>query len=245
MSDGNLNHFVNLDDVVFLDVVVVLQEYSAFEAGADFPDVVLEAAQAGDGTLVHLAAVAAHPGARTPAHDAVGDVRTGDVALAGNADDLAHGGVTDYLLLVLGFDLAADHALHVLDQVVDYPVRAERNALAFGRLDDASGRVHAEGEHAGISRAGQQQVALGGRADFGQHDVEVDFLDAVGFLFQDAAERFERTLGVCPQDDVERHGPAFAEQVRERQVPAADFGVLPLLAFLGVAEAQLLGCRLV
>src|SRR5690625_4246011 len=158
MSDGNLNHFVNLDDVVFLDVVVVLQEYSAFEAGADFPDVVLEAAQAGDGTLVHLAAVAAHPGARTPAHDAVGDVRTGDVALAGNADDLAHGGVTDYLLLVLGFDLAADHALHVLNQVVDYPVRAERNALACWRIVDGYVLVNVPGEAVRIMCVGPLHV---------------------------------------------------------------------------------------
>src|SRR5690554_2066641 len=144
MSDRNLDHFVCLDDVVLLDVVVVLKQDAALEAGRNFTDVVLEAAQLGDAALVNLAPVAGEPCLGATADQTVGHVGAGDVAFTGNTDDLTHGGVADDLLLELGFDLTADHALDVFDQLVDDLVRAQRDALPFGGLDHAAWRVDAE-----------------------------------------------------------------------------------------------------
>src|SRR5699024_8829318 len=151
------------------------------QAGADFADVVLEAPEAGDRALVNFTAGAADAGAGAPADDTVGDVRAGDVAFTGDADDLPDGGVADDLFFVFRFDLTADHALHVFDEVVDDAVRAQLDALPFRGFHDAAGGVHPEGEHAGVGGAGEQQVALGGGAHFGEHYVQVDFFDSFGF----------------------------------------------------------------
>src|SRR5690625_7456873 len=149
MSDRHLHHLVRLDDVVLLDVVVVVQQAAGLQAGTGRAAGVLEAAQAGDAALVHLAAVTGCPRPGATADDSVGDVRSGDVAFARDTDDLADGGVADDLFLVLRFDLTADHALNVFDQLVDDAVRAQGDALPFSRLDDASGWVDAEGEQIG------------------------------------------------------------------------------------------------
>src|SRR5690606_15671491 len=76
----HLDQFVGLDDVAFLHVLVVLQADTALEAGAHFADVVLEAAQAGDGALVDFLLAADEARLGAAAHEAVHHVRTGDVA---------------------------------------------------------------------------------------------------------------------------------------------------------------------
>ena len=103
-------------------------------------------------------------------------------------DDLAHLGAAQGALLVLGLDLTADHALHVLDQLVDDAVALEGDALALGGLDDAAGRVDAEAHDGGVGGGGQEEVGLRGGAHLGQHDLHVHLVGAFGFLGQDGLD---------------------------------------------------------
>src|SRR5690606_15043873 len=199
-GDRDLDQLVGLDHVAFLHVVVVLQVDAALEAGTDLAYVVLEAPQAGDGALVDFLAAADEARLRTTADHAVQHVRAGDVAGARDLDDLPNLGPPERALFGLRFDLATDHALHVFDQLVDDPVALERDALTFRRLDDATRRVHAERHHRRAGGSRQQQVGLGGGADFGQHDVDVHLFGSFGLAQDDALDGLERALGVGPDE---------------------------------------------
>src|SRR5579872_1134469 len=78
-----------LDDVALLDVLVILEGHAAFVAFADLADLVLEALQRLQRALVNDDVVAqeAHLGAAP--HDAVGHHAAGDLADAGDVEDLA------------------------------------------------------------------------------------------------------------------------------------------------------------
>src|SRR5690606_36884822 len=243
--DRDLDELVDLDDVALLDVVVVLEADTALEAGADLADVVLEAPQAGDGALVDLLAAAVHAGLGAAPDHALEHVGAGDVADARHLEHRAHLGAAQRALLVLGLDLAPDHLLHVLDEVVDDPVGLHRDAAALGGLDHAAGRVHAEGEHRGARGAGQQQVGLGGGADLGQHDVDLDLLGRLGLAQQHALDGLERALGVGAQHQVDRPLLRLAEEVGERDALAADLLAALFLAGLAALAGDALRLRLV
>src|SRR5690606_12073121 len=176
--------------------------------------------------------------------DAVEDVGARDVAGARHVDDLPDLGATERALFGLGLDLPADHALHVLDQFVDDPVVLERDALAFGRLDDAAWGADAEGEDRGVGGARQQQVGLGGTADFGEHDLDVDLFGRFAFAQQHAFDGLERALGVGAQEQVDGLGLGLAEQVGEGEALAADRLVGGVDALLDAALRHLLGLGL-
>src|SRR5690606_19681325 len=218
---------------------------TALEAGAHLAHVVLEAPQAGDGALVDLLAAAVDARLGAAPHHAVQDVRAGDVAGARHVDDRAHLGAAEGALLVLGLDLAADHLLHVLDEVVDDAVALHGDAAALGRLDHAAGRRDAERQHRGPGRAGQQQVGLGGGAHLGQHDLDVHLVGRLGLALEDALDGLERALRVGAQQQVDGLRLRLAEEVGEGDALLADLLPALLLALLAALRGDALGLDLV
>src|ERR671933_2557178 len=85
---GDLLRPVALDDVPNLDVVEVLDPDAALEALAHLADVVLEAAERRDGTVVHRDAVADDARAVLPRDDAVPHEAPSHDADARHAEEL-------------------------------------------------------------------------------------------------------------------------------------------------------------
>src|SRR4029453_17697865 len=135
----DLHHLVVLDHVAFLDVVEVLQPDAALVAGRHGPDVVLEAAQRLDATVVDDHAVADQPGLGAADHLPAGDVRAGDHPDPRHPEQGPHLGAAQRALLVLGREHALERALDVLHHLVDDRVEADVDALAVGQR--GGGRV--------------------------------------------------------------------------------------------------------
>src|SRR3954454_20147946 len=111
----DLPRLVDLEHVALLDVLVVLENDAALEAGGDLSHVVVEAPQAGDRRVVDDGAVAHDADLGAAADVAVGDVGAGDRADPRGAERLAGPARADRLLDLLGLE----HALHRVTQVVE------------------------------------------------------------------------------------------------------------------------------
>src|SRR4029077_12917974 len=83
----DLPRLVDLEHVAFLEVVEALEQDAALEALLDLADVVLEALQLGDPRLVDDRAVAHDADVGVAPHRAARDVRAGDRAETGNAEE--------------------------------------------------------------------------------------------------------------------------------------------------------------
>ena len=75
--------------------VVAFEGDAAFEAGADFGDVVLEAPQRGDRAVVDDDVVAGDAGLQRLADEAFGDQQAGRLAVLAGREDLADLGAAD------------------------------------------------------------------------------------------------------------------------------------------------------
>src|SRR5690606_34652816 len=106
LRPGDLSDLVHLDQVAFLDVVVVGQADSAFEALGHLPDVVLEALERVDGAVIYDHAVPQQTSLGIPLDDAFGDVAAGHASRPGNPEDGPHFGRPQDGLVFFGSELA-------------------------------------------------------------------------------------------------------------------------------------------
>src|SRR5690606_34379898 len=121
--------FVELRGFAGLPVLDVGDGDTAIGAALHFPDLVLEAPQAGHGAVVdhHVVAQHAHM-AVAPGH-AVGHQAAGHPADLGDPEDLLHLGDADGGLLTLGRQHAGHDGLDVVHQVVDDRIVANLDAF--------------------------------------------------------------------------------------------------------------------
>src|SRR3954462_2827544 len=87
---------IGLDEIAGLDVGGVLEGDAAFEAGADFGDVVLEAPEGCDRPVVDDHVVAHDPGLQCLADIAFGDEQARRLAVLARREDLADLGAADH-----------------------------------------------------------------------------------------------------------------------------------------------------
>src|SRR2546423_9865577 len=85
-----LAHLVGLDDVAYVDVVVVAERQTTLEPVADLGRVVLEPLERRDGEVLrHHRVVAQQPGLAVAPEETRPDDAAGDVADPGRTEDLA------------------------------------------------------------------------------------------------------------------------------------------------------------
>src|SRR6476659_4669005 len=135
---GDFLDLEELEQVAFLDVVVVLQLDAALEAGGDLADVVLDAAHRLDLAGVDDDVLAQQAEARAAADDAGRDHRAGDGA--------------DRLLALLGREHAGHRQLDLVDGVVDDVVVADVDAVVLGELPRPGIGADVEADDDGLRR---------------------------------------------------------------------------------------------
>src|SRR5699024_12062135 len=155
-----LAHFEGLDLIAF-GYVLVTEADTAFEAVADFGDVVLLPAQRLDGEVVgHHDAVPEQTCLTVAADGARAHDRTGDVAHLGGTEDLADLRRPELDLLVLRLEHALQGTFDVVDRRVDDRVVLDLHALAVGQGGHPFGRADIEADDDGVVHRGQVDVVL-------------------------------------------------------------------------------------
>src|SRR4051812_8848795 len=192
-----------LDDVLDLDVVERPQADTALVALADLGDVVLEAAQRLDGEVVgDDDAVADDPGLRVPVDRAGPDDRTGDVADARHAEDLADLRRAERDLLELRLEHALEGRLDLLDRRVEHRVVPDVDTLAVGQLGGLPLGPDVEADDDDVVGQRQVDVALADRADAAVDDPQRDVVAHLD-LHQRVLERLDGARVVTLDDQVE------------------------------------------
>src|SRR5881394_1634732 len=105
-SSSPLLDLEHLEHVAGLDVVGVGKHHAAFEAGAHFGDVVLEAPKRADRRLRDNHVLAREARVEALADDAFGDEQARGLVLLARGEDLADFGAADHRLDDLGPELA-------------------------------------------------------------------------------------------------------------------------------------------
>src|SRR5215210_4697584 len=198
-----------LEDVAFLHVVEALEKDSALEALLYLADVVLEALEACDRSLVDDGALADDADARVTADDAVRDVAARDHAQARGAEDRAYLGLAQDLLALDRGEHADERLADVVGELVDDPVGADVDALALGERPCLGVRAHVEADHDRVRGGGQHDVALGDRADARVDDIDSDL--GVLDLAELADDGLDRAPDVRLDDEVELSDGALLE----------------------------------
>src|SRR5699024_45306 len=209
-----LAHFEGLDLIAFGDVLVTETD-TAFEAVADFGDVVLLPAQRLDGEVVgHHDAVPEQTCLAVAADGARAHDRTGDVAHLGGTEDLADLRRPELDLLVLRLEHALQGTFDVVDRRVDDRVVLDLHALAVGQGGHPFGRADIEADDDGVVHRGQVDVVLRDRTHTAVDDAQLDFLAHVD-LEQRVLQCFHGTGDVALDDQVEAFHLALFERLGE------------------------------
>src|ERR1051326_7455913 len=192
---------VGFDDVADLDVVEVLQADSALESRLDFPDVVLETSQGGDGPVVN----------HDPVPDQVYFVSPGDLPLlnVGSADrtqlrdleDLANfdrGG--DFFVLARGKE-AFKRLLDVFDGVVNNIIEPDIDVFLLRQPAGVHIGPDVESDDDGARCSRQKHVGFGNRADRVMDHVDTHLF--VADFHEGVREGADRAVHVSLDDHVQ------------------------------------------
>src|SRR5829696_6952724 len=236
-SSWDLDQFVGLDLVGFLDVLEVVEADAALVPGRDRAGVVLEPAQRADAPVVDDHAVADQAGLGPPGDLARGDVRPGDHADPRHPEGLPDLGGAGLALLVLGGEQALEGLLDVLHHLVDDRVQADVDALAVGQVAGGRGGPHREADDDRPGHRGQADVVLGdGPGRLVQHpQPDLGDLDAP----EGVVDGLDRTHHVGLDDQRQLLQLALAdpgEQVLQARSPAGGDGRLALAGLPGLGD---------
>src|SRR3954464_11012921 len=192
-----------LDDVLDLDVVERPQADTALVTFADLGHVVLEPAQRLDREVVgDEDAVTDDAGLRVPVDRAGPDDRTGDVADARHAEDLADLRRAEPDLLELRLEHALEGRLDLLDRRVQHRVVPDVDPLAVGELGALPLGPDVEADDDDVVGQRQVDVALADRADAAVDDPQRDVVAHLD-LHQRVLERLDGARVVTLDDQVE------------------------------------------
>src|SRR6476646_1162651 len=152
---GDFLDLEELEQVAFLDVVVVLQLDAALEAGRDLADVVLHAPHRLDLAGVDDDVLAQQAEARAAADDARRDHRAchrADLRRHEHRPDL---GRADRLLALLVGEHAGHRRLDLVDRVVNDVVVADVDAIVLGELPRPGIGANVEADDHGLGGDGE------------------------------------------------------------------------------------------
>src|SRR5690606_6997822 len=197
---------VGLDDVVHLDVVVLAQGQTTFEALADLDGVILEPAQRRDLQVFrdhHVVPQQARLG--VAADLARGDQAAGDGAELGRLEHLADLCPAELDFLVLGLEHALEGVLDLLDRLVDHRVVAHVHAFAGGDLGRLALGPDVEAQHDDVVGDGEVDVALGDGTDAAVDDPQLDVVADIQ-LHKGVFQCLDGTGVVALDDQVELVG---------------------------------------
>src|SRR5664279_352191 len=195
---GDFLDLEELEQVAFLDVVVVFQLDAALEAGGDLADVVLHAPHGLDLAGVDDDVLAQQAEARAAADDARRDHRPRDGADLRRHEHGADLGRADRLLALLGREHAGHRRLDLVDRVVDDVVVADVDAVVLGELSRSGVGADVEADDHGLRCDREVDVAFADAADRGVDDLHLDLVGRE--LEQRLRQRFLRTLYVGLDD---------------------------------------------
>src|SRR5215211_4481313 len=236
-SSWDLDQFVGLDLVGFLDVLEVVEADAALVPGRDRAGVVLEPAQRADAPVVDDHAVADQAGLGPPGDLARGDVRPGDHADPRHPEGLPDLGGAGLALLVLGGEQALEGLLDVLHHLVDDRVQADVDALAVGKFACRRGGPHREADDDRPGHRGQADVVLGdgpGRLvqhpqpDLGDLDPPEGVVDGLDRAHHVGLDDQRQLLELALADP--------GEQVLQARGPAGGDGRLALAGLPGLGD---------
>src|SRR5690606_5753410 len=236
---GDFLDFEDFELIADLDVVVALERDPAIEAGLDFLDVVLEAAQGIQraGPVDHV--VAQQADLRIAAYHAFEHHAAGNVADLGYGEDLADLDQADDFLALFRRQHARHGVAHVVDRVVDDVVVAQVDVVGFGQLLGRSVGPDIEADHHGARGDRQVDVAFGNAAHGRMHDLHPDLVG--GQLEQRLHQGFLGPLDIG-LDDQRQRAHAFAQVVEHGfQLGSLLAGELDV-AELALAEQRDLAC---
>src|SRR5262249_49893146 len=168
----DLLDLVRLDDVADLHVLEVLESDPALVAAGHLADVLLEAAQAADATLVNHHVVAQQADLAAAEHLPLGDEAARDDTLARHGERLAHLDAAEALLLPRRLEQSLQRVAQVVQRVVDDRVEADVDAFAFRQRGRLGLRPDVEADHDRVRRRRQEDVRLVDAADRPVDDVE-------------------------------------------------------------------------
>ena len=190
---------VTFDNVAGLEVLEILEAQTAFAAGFDFFDVILEMLEAGD-TAFELDGFAANDADAADALEpSAVDVTAGDLGAFGELENLADFGAADDGFLGFGFEKAFHGFFNLVEEFIDDGVEFDLDVFAFGGVGDAGFGFDAKADDNGVGGAGKENIVFGDGADSGVDDFEfnlVVFEFAEGVVYG-----FEGTLDVGFEDD--------------------------------------------
>src|SRR6478672_12365355 len=222
----DLARLEDLEDVALPQVVEALEQDAALEALRDLADVVLEAAQRGDGRLVDARALAEDADVRAAAHETARDHAAGDRPQARDLEEREHLDLADDRFGLDRREHADERLLDLLGQPVDDAVEADLDAGALGDGAHLGRRADVEADHHRARGGGKVDVVLGDSADARVDDVDADL--RVLDLAELGDDRLDGALDVALDHDVQvlhRTGLHLAEERLERDAAGRLLGV--------------------
>src|SRR5690606_19520371 len=142
----HLNPLEDLDTVTDTHIVVVFHTDTAFHAVAHFGDVILEAAQRFQLTLVDDHVFAQYTDRTVAVHGTFDDHTAGHGAELGRTEHVTHLGDTEDLLAHIAAQHAGQGLLDVIDDLVDHAVVAQIQAFGLDHLACRGIGTHVEAE---------------------------------------------------------------------------------------------------
>src|SRR5690606_852476 len=173
---GDLADLVDLDQIAFLDVVVVGEAETALEALRDLPDVVLEATQRVDAAVVDDHAVPQEAGTGSTLDHAFRDVATGHASCTRDPENGPHLGRAEHDLLLVRCQLAHEELFDFVEQLVDDPVGPDLDTELFRPAASTRLGTDVEADDDRLGHIGQVDVVL-----VDATDSPVGDLDAAAF----------------------------------------------------------------
>ena len=174
--------------------------HAALLARRDLVDLVLEAFERGErAQFQNHDVVADDPDLGPLADHAFGHPATGDLAGLGDVEHLQHRGVAEEGFALQRGQHAREHALHVVEQVVDDGIVADLDAFALGQVAGLFRGADVEAEDRRTGGLGQLDVALGDAAGTRIDGARADLL--VAHLLERADDGLGRALDVGLDED--------------------------------------------
>ena len=137
--------------------------------------------------------------------DAVEHVATGDLADAAAREKTSRTSASPVTTSSnSGLSMPTSALLHVFEHLVDDLVEAHLHALVLGELARLAVGTHVEADDGRVRHRREVDVGLGDPADAAVHERQPHLVVLLVELAQRVGERFERTLHVGLQHEVER-----------------------------------------
>ncbi|OAG73187.1 hypothetical protein A0J51_01801 [Gluconobacter japonicus] len=187
-------HLVALDDIAFAQIIVTCEGETALIATSHFLDVVLEALELAEFTLMDDHVLTQQTHATATLDEAFGDIATGDLASLRDVEDLTDFRIAQELLAMFGRNLALYELLYVIRHLVDDGVVADVHTFALCQFTSLRCRTNVERHDDGIGSLGQLNVAFRDLTDRGVQNPNCNFF--VGKLLDRRRDCFSGTLHV-------------------------------------------------